>query len=459
MLVAGLLMIPASASAEDAIGPLDSSTTIEETVAADTAPAVSIASDLADYAPGSSVTLTGTGWAPGEAVHLEIVEVGGESWTRTAEVAADDDGVLVYAFDLPDRYVPNYDVTATGATSGTATTSFTDTIGGGAVAGGAGAGDRSTNSTAGATSIGLTRPTNRANGDFLLAAVTVRDLAPTDNICPSVPAGESAWTSLRRDDSSGSVGSVTQEVFYKFAAGTTANQGAATFTFRDGACPAGGSAISKAATAAMIRYTRVDPTEPISIDDHDGTTGWGTSLTAPSVTTTFANDRVVNLYGSRNGAAPGITNAAFQVNNIAGTATGAEDFSQAAPGATPAGGANSAASDYWVGQTVALKPADQGTIELRKDWVGTAGNATLSIETEEPIGAGVPAAGSEADDRNGQTSGGTFTVTARRPANREPGDFLLVAMTVEDLGASLICPPAGWNLVDREDNIGADPPA
>ncbi len=132
MLVAGLLVVPASASAEDALGPLDSSTTIEETVAAETAPAVSIASDLADYAPGDTVTLTGTGWAPGEAVHLEIAEVDGEGWTHTADVAADGDGVLVYSFSLPDRYVPTYNVTATGATSGTATTSFTDSIGGGA---------------------------------------------------------------------------------------------------------------------------------------------------------------------------------------------------------------------------------------------------------------------------------------------------------------------------------------
>ena len=86
----------------------------------------------------------------------------------------------------------------------------------------------------------------------------------------------------------------------------------------------------------------------------------------------------------------------FQVNNIADSDR-RRGLHPGDPGATPTGGATGG-NDLWVAQTVALKPADQGTIELRKEWVGTPGNATLSIETEEPIGAGVRRP--DANDRN-----------------------------------------------------------
>lgn len=85
-----------------------------------------IASDLADYAPGSTVTLTGTGWEPGETVTIVVRDTDGASWSLTRDAIAGADGVLALAFRLPNYYVPNYDVTATGAASGVATTTFTD---------------------------------------------------------------------------------------------------------------------------------------------------------------------------------------------------------------------------------------------------------------------------------------------------------------------------------------------
>src|SRR3990170_1225524 len=71
-----------------------------------------IASDKDDYAPGEIVTLTGTGWQGGEAVHIRV--------------NADDQGSFTDSFQLPDWFVATYAVTATGPTSGTATTTFTD---------------------------------------------------------------------------------------------------------------------------------------------------------------------------------------------------------------------------------------------------------------------------------------------------------------------------------------------
>ena len=85
-----------------------------------------ISSDKPDYAPGEQVTLTGTGWADGEGVHIVVNDTNGQTWTHTADVTAASDGTLSDVFNLPDYFVSNYDVTATGPVSGTATTTFTD---------------------------------------------------------------------------------------------------------------------------------------------------------------------------------------------------------------------------------------------------------------------------------------------------------------------------------------------
>ena len=93
-------------------------------VGADVMP--TIASDQVDYPPGGAVQLTGTGWQPGESVHIVVNDTDGQTWQHDVTVAADADGVVVDAFDLPDSFIANYDVTATGDVSGVATTTFTD---------------------------------------------------------------------------------------------------------------------------------------------------------------------------------------------------------------------------------------------------------------------------------------------------------------------------------------------
>ena len=86
----------------------------------------SIASDQADYAPGSIVTLTGSNWQAGESVHIFVNDDFGSSWSRNTDVAADAQGQISDTFALPNWFVANYSVVATGAQSGTATASFTD---------------------------------------------------------------------------------------------------------------------------------------------------------------------------------------------------------------------------------------------------------------------------------------------------------------------------------------------
>jgi hypothetical protein len=94
--------------------------------AVESPPPPSVWSDKADYAPGELVTLSGANWAPGEAVHIRVNDDAGETWRRDVDVTADESGAISDQFNLPDSFVATYNVTATGATSGTATWSFTD---------------------------------------------------------------------------------------------------------------------------------------------------------------------------------------------------------------------------------------------------------------------------------------------------------------------------------------------
>src|ERR1041385_1523388 len=88
--------------------------------------APTISSDKADYAPGELVTLTGGNWAAGESVHIYVNDEKGSTWSRDVDVTADGSGQVGDTFALPDWFISNYVVIATGAQSGMAMTAFTD---------------------------------------------------------------------------------------------------------------------------------------------------------------------------------------------------------------------------------------------------------------------------------------------------------------------------------------------
>jgi cytoskeletal protein RodZ len=89
-------------------------TTTDSTTTPGVAVSPSIASDKSDYAPGSTVTLTGSGWGAAELVHLLVNDTIGQTWQYTTDVTADLDGAFTASFQLPNSFVSNYDVTATG---------------------------------------------------------------------------------------------------------------------------------------------------------------------------------------------------------------------------------------------------------------------------------------------------------------------------------------------------------
>ena len=95
---------------------------MRETAAA----APSIVSDQADYTPGSTVTLMGANWGAQEAVHVLVNDDAGQTWSYSADVTADGSGNFTHQFQLPNWFVADYSVTATGSSGATATTAFTD---------------------------------------------------------------------------------------------------------------------------------------------------------------------------------------------------------------------------------------------------------------------------------------------------------------------------------------------
>jgi hypothetical protein len=93
---------------------------------ADTLPAQTIQSEEADHAPGKTITITGSHWQPGESVHIKVNDDQGNIWSLDVYVTADASGQIQDQIQLPDWFAANYKVTAMGAQSGVATTSFID---------------------------------------------------------------------------------------------------------------------------------------------------------------------------------------------------------------------------------------------------------------------------------------------------------------------------------------------
>ena len=85
-----------------------------------------IVADKADYNPGSTVTLTGANWGADEAVHINVNDDVGQAWRLDADMTASAEGNFIYQFQLPDFFIADYAVTATGASGQVARTTFTD---------------------------------------------------------------------------------------------------------------------------------------------------------------------------------------------------------------------------------------------------------------------------------------------------------------------------------------------
>ena len=224
------------------------------------------------------------------------------------------------------------------------------------------------------SSLTLNRPAGTVVNDLLLAQVTVR----STSIAITEPSG---WTFVRRDNAGSGSNQLGQAIYYRFAG--PSEPASYTWTF-SGSIDASGGIVAEAG---------VSPTSPIDVSG--GLAGSGTSVTAPSVTTTSSGDRLVGFFGV--GASTAHTPPAGMTEHYdAGggqTAVSAADENQALAGAsgTRTATAISAASNSPnIGQLVALRkdsiPPVAPTISLSE----SAADAFSSGSTlfYRPAGAG-----------------------------------------------------------------------
>lgn len=89
-----------------------------------------ITCDQTDYQPGALATLTGGGWNGDNEVKIVIEGASDNSkaWNLEKTVQVSSDGSIELKFNLPEKYIPKYKVTATGVTTGhVAANTFSDT--------------------------------------------------------------------------------------------------------------------------------------------------------------------------------------------------------------------------------------------------------------------------------------------------------------------------------------------
>lgn len=203
------------------------------------------------------------------------------------------------------------------------------------------------------TSITLARPVGTVAGDTMLAHIVLRD-----DVALTAPAG---WRLVRRS---------TTGPFSALYLRTAAVTDVTSYTWT--------AASNGRFAAGLGTWTNVSEVTPI--DAHGGQSGNGSSIVAPSLTTTVPNTMLVAFWSIRDDS--GVTIPAgmtqrWQVNsNQAGakhhqvqTTAGTEPFP--GPGATGTRTAVSPSSQDNVGQMVALRPTSGGGASVTAKWTAT----------------------------------------------------------------------------------------
>jgi hypothetical protein len=257
---------------ESTSGTTDSS----ESTSSESTTTPSITSHKDDYIPGEGVVLFGEGWESGETVHIFVNDDEGKTWSHNADVTTADDGTLRYEFYLPDWFVATYSVTATGELSGTAQTTFTDSITFGSA-------QTNENGSSGAQSLAISRP-NPCNpgADIMVAQITFTHGSDINGLAP--PAGAPSWNLVRRTDRGTDLG---QAIFWRLRQASDPNS--FVWEFRHN-----GSLQAERAAGGIICYNGVDTTNPIV--DSSGGFGDSSSLVAPEVNA-LAGSMLIGFFG------------------------------------------------------------------------------------------------------------------------------------------------------------------
>ncbi|MDP2648034.1 MAG: hypothetical protein Q8P35_02235 [Candidatus Yanofskybacteria bacterium] len=281
------------------------------------------------------------------------------------------------------------------------------------------------------SSISIDVPAGVQENDLLLAILVLTDgIQGTPDLGQTAPAG---WTAIH---SAGGVPNVAVLVYRKIAGASEPSS--YTFEFRDDTP----QSIDVGGVGMMLAYRGVDTTTPIDAFEGLHQVNIGTTLTAPSVTSTVNNTRNIVIYGWDVGNGVGTVTlpsgyaerAAIQSIIVLGTSRGlVADKNQEAAGASGAQDAthNNVSTDG-VGFQVALTPA------------GGASSTTLTLGSSVQVSS-ISIDASQTLDLNGSntltitgtgtpfTSAGTFTRSTGIVTFIGPGATNIPALNYYDL--------------------------
>ncbi len=379
-----------------------------------------ISTDQADYAPGSTVQISGVGFNAACDVNLNVNRPDGVVETVTASTDPLD-GSFSTSYVLPPLpgVIGTYAVDAIGTAGILASTTFTDatiTI--------RSPNGSSTNQNGNASTqsfLSMSRPSGTQAGDLLVAQITYN--GGSNTFINSAPSGWTEITGLTNSNGT----SVGQRIYWKVAATAASDPGPYVWTIGNnfGNPPR--------MSGGIAAYAGVDTSNPI---DASATTTGSTTTTysAPSVTTTVANDRVINFFGpaasNSNSTVTTGTTLVFNVQNSNGPSSKAQHFAQASAGSTGSKSISTQTSSNYIAHTVALRPS-----------------ATITLESS-----------GTATDENGDASG-TSWMKIDPPSATQVGDLLIAQVTYNGGSNSTIGAPAGWTEItgltnNNSSNVG-----
>src|SRR3954470_7401387 len=243
--------------------------------------------------------------------------------------------------------------------------------------------------SSGATALSLNVPSGTAAGDVMVAAVS--------SVSTTAPATPTGWTKVTAASVPYGSGSLT--VFTRVAA--TAEPASYSFTL-------GGTF---EASGEVSSYLGVNNTTPVQVSA--SASGNAKLLTAPSVTTTTANDFVISALSYNAGSAVTISNPAGTTERGEALSTGTflgtvvVDEVQAAAGASGGQSFQSPSKIPYAAATIALAPASPGPLSLASaPNIATLPSITLNGQSQT-VTAQMP--GFEVDDATGTTAGTSST--------------------------------------------------
>ncbi len=197
------------------------------------------------------------------------------------------------------------------------------------------------------TNLVLSKPSDIAQGDFMLANVTLKG-GSAESI--TAPAG---WTQIQRTDNAINVSVVS---YWKIA--SASEPASYTWTITPQTRAVGG----------ITRYTGVDPTNPIDVASSN--IGHGTTASALSITTGSSNEEIITLFAMDSGLTntghfstpAGMTEKYDTSNTPMGPSTAEDDVMQVASGASGSKSAtiSGIVQRNWVAQAIALRRVTPG---------------------------------------------------------------------------------------------------